>query len=434
LSAFEIWCNRPVDESEERLEARAKKLLAAGSLEVPDLAGYYRIEAPDHELESLAKQLIELESVQGAYIKPPAQPPVLNEPSPRPDEPPVSTPDFSGYQGYLYGAPDGIDAEHAWTRPGGRGANVRIIDIEGEWRFSHEDLMQNQGGVIGGTPPNDVMWRNHGTAVIGILGGDQNTIGVTGICPDANCRGISIFPWSGSSAAAIRRAADALSPGDIILLELHRPGPRYNFASRTDQLGFIAIEWWPDDYDAIRYANARGVLVVEAAGNGAENLDDNLYDTPAVGFPSSWSNSFRRGARDSGAILVGAGAPPSRLHGKDRSRLAFSNYGAVVDAQGWGADVTTCGYGDYQGGTNEDLWYTRNFSGTSSASPMIVGAVACVQGILRGSCRPTLTPAAMRNLLRSTGSPQQDGVDKPATQRIGNRPDLKQMIDSLGLE
>src|SRR5262249_27254446 len=35
------------------------------------------------------------------------------------------------------------------------------------------------------------------------------------------------------------------------------------------------------------------------------------------------------------------------------------------------------------------------------------------------------------NLLRSTGSPQQDGLNGPATQRIGNRPDLRQMIDSL---
>jgi hypothetical protein len=291
--------------------------------------------------------------------------------------------------------------------------------------------MQNQGGVVGGTPPNDLGWRNHGTAVMGEFGGDRNTIGVTGICPDANARAISIFGSTGSSAA-IRRAADLLSPGDIILLELHRPGPRFNFVNRPDQRGFIAIEWWPDDYDAIRYAIGRGVVVVEAAGNGAENLDDNLYDTPGPGFPASWSNPFRRGARDSGAILVGAGAPPSGHFGNDRSRLDFSNYGAAIDTQGWGREVVTSGYGDLQGGTNEDLWYTAQFSGTSSASPIIVGVAGCVQGFLRGSGRAPLTPAAMRNLLRSTGSPQQDGPNGPATQRIGNRPNLRQMIDSFG--
>ena len=91
--------------------------------------------------------------------------------------------------------------------------------------------------------------------------------------------------------------------------------------------------------------------------------------------------------RDSGAILVGAGAPPpgthGRDHGPDRSRLDFSNFGARVDAQGWGEEVTTCGYGDLQGGTNEDLWYTDTFSGTSSASPIVVGALGCLQGVLR---------------------------------------------------
>ena len=59
------------------------------------------------------------------------------------------------------------------TRPGGRGDGVRIIDIEGEWHFSHEDLPQNQGGVVGGTPTADPGWRNHGTAVVGEFGGDR---------------------------------------------------------------------------------------------------------------------------------------------------------------------------------------------------------------------------------------------------------------------
>jgi hypothetical protein len=36
-----------------------------------------------------------------------------------------------------------------------------------------------------------------------------------------------------------------------------------------------------------------------------------------------------------------------------------------------------------------------------------------------------LTPAQVRNCLRSTGSPQQDAPGRPATQRIGNRPDIR---------
>ena len=421
----------------------------------PELSMYFKVDAPDSDLDRLAARLRTLPSVAAAYVKPPTYPAVrtltppsnaavhsdtsdmadrsatqMNAMMPAAEEAPPATPDFAIRQSYLLAAPGGIDAVYASTVPGGRGAGVRIIDIEGAWRFTHEDLMQNQGGVVAGTPSADIGWRNHGTAVMGEIGGDINGLGITGISPDANTRAISIFGGAGS-ASSIRRAADLLSPGDIILIELHRPGPA---ATGVGQVGFIAVEWWPDDYDAIRYAVGRGVIVVEAAGNGAVNLDDPLYDRPGSGFPASWSNPFRRNARDSGAILVGAGAPPQgthgRDHGPDRSRLDFSNFGSAVDAQGWGREVTTTGYGDLQGGSNEDFWYTDQFSGTSSASPIIVGALACAQGNRRARATTLLTPATARSLLRSTGSPQQDAPGRPATQRIGNRPNLRQMLNS----
>lgn len=418
--------------SEDRIQAQTASLAAEIGAEVVDLSIYYRVEAPDERLDALAEQLQQLDSVEAAYVKPPAElPQILNDMVPLAEEPPVHTPDFAARQGYLQAAPGGIDAHYAWTLAGGSGAGIRIIDIEGAWHFMHEDLAQNQGGVVGGNQSTDIGWRNHGTAVVGEFGGDRTTFGITGICPDANVRAISIFGGLGS-AGAIRQAADMLTPGDIILIELHRPGPRFDFAGRDDQRGYIAIEWWPDDFDAIRYACNRGVIVVEAAGNGAENLDDPIYSTRPAGFPVSWTNPFNRANRDSGAIVVGAGAPPpgthGRDHGPDRSRLDFSNWGALIDAQGWGREVTTTGYGDLQGGGNENEWYTDRFSGTSSASPIIVGTLGCVQGILRVQSGTPLTPARARELLRATGSPQQDAPGRPLTQRIGNRPNLRQLI------
>jgi len=417
--------------TEERLTAKTTKLKAAG-IDVPQLSKYYRVHAADDRLDALADALAASAHVIGAYVKPPVYPPQLNEMVAKAAEAPPTTPDFSARQGYLDAAPGGIDARYAWTLPGGRGAGVRIIDVEGAWNFSHEDLSANQGGVVGGSPTNDMSWLNHGTAVLGVFSGDG--IGVTGICPDANVSAISVFAMS--SAAAIHLAADRLDPGDIILIELHRSGPRFNFQDRPDQSGFIAIEWWPDDFDAIRYATSKGIIVVSAAGNGGENLDDALYDAPGPGFPADWSNPFRRAAQDSGSILVGAGAPPVGTHGSsaetDRSRLAFSNYGSPVDAQGWGREVTTTGYGDLQGGSSMNTWYTDHFSGTSSASPIVVGAIGCVQGVLRASGAP-LTPAQARAALRATGSTQQDGT-APATQRIGARPDIRQLVGSTGVE
>jgi hypothetical protein len=413
--------------TEERVMARLAMMSEAVQAPMEDLSVFYRVDAPAERLEELRNQLAATELVEAAYVKPGVELPQINDMTAAPEEPPPATPDFTARQIYLNAAPSGIDARWAWTQTGGRGRDIRIIDIEGAWRFTHEDLTQNQGGVVGGTQINGVDWRNHGTAVLGEYSGDINTIGVVGIASDAVASAVS--HGGIGSAAAINQAAARLRAGDILLLEMHRPGPRHNFAQRNDQRGYIAVEWWPDDFAAILNASSRGIIVVEAAGNGAENLDDVLYQTPASGFPAGWRNPFRRSNRDSGAIVVGAGAPPpgthGRDHGPDRSRLDFSNWGALIDAQGWGREVTSCGYGDLQGGTNEDLWYTDTFSGTSSASPIVTGAIACIQGMAKGRGRAVLTPAQVRNCLRSTGSPQQDAPGRPASQRIGNRPDIR---------
>jgi hypothetical protein len=431
--------------SEDRLRLRtaaAEDAAATAGTRLPDLSVFYGVEAPDERLEEIAERLRGHDTVEAAFIKPAPEPPqTINDMAPSPEPAPPVTANFTSRQGYLAAAPGGVDARFAWALGGGLGAGVRIIDIEGAWRFSHEDLLQNQGGVVDGVQRTEAVWRNHGTAVIGVFSGDRTSFGVTGICPEANVRAISAFDSQrkSRSAKAIRQAADMLGPGDIVLIELHRPGPRLNFEVRSDQRGYIAIEWWPDDLAAIQYAVSRGIIVVEAGGNGAENLDAAIYDVnppaPKGPFPATWRNPFRRGSVDSGAIVVGAGAPPPGTHGNDhgadRSRLDFSNHGAMFDAQGWGREVTTCGYGDLQGGTNEDLWYTDEFSGTSSASPIVVGSLGCVQGVLRAAGRPLLTPRAARDLLRAMGTAQQDGPNGPSSQRIGNRPDVRQMINSL---
>lgn len=417
--------------SEDRLRAQVASVSAETGEDVPDLSVYYRLELPSGQSEeqamALAESLRHQEMIDGAYFQPPAGLPVV---ALRPEvvlEPSLPvTPNFVDRQGYLDPAPGGIDAEYAWTLSGGRGAGVRIIDIEGAWRFSHEDLGMNLGGIIGGVHTPDGAWRNHGTAVIGEIGGDINAIGITGICPDANVRAVSVFRNAALTynlPEALRQAADSLGPGDIILIE-----QQYGHPSK----GWTTVEWWPAEFDAIRYAVSKGVIVVEAAGNGGNNLDDAVYNTPITGFPASWTNPFNRSNRDSGAVVVGAGAPPpgthGRDHGPDRSRLGFSNYGSMVDTQGWGLEVTTSGYGDLQGGANEDLWYTDTFSGTSSASPIVVGALGCVQGILLARGRIRLSPSRARQLLRATGSPQQDAPGVPSTQRIGTRPNLRQLI------
>jgi subtilisin family serine protease len=324
------------------------------------------------------------------------------------DSCPVTTPSFESYQGYLGPAPHGIDAPAAWRR-GHRGGGVWFADIEGGWNAAHEDLPGDRITHVAGQPINDPSWRAHGTAVLGEVVGRDNGKGVVGIAPDvervftASIGGIPV-------ANAIDAAAQKLRAGDVLLIELQRGGPRGRY---------LPVEYWDDIYDAIRAATDRGVVVIEAAGNGGEDLDHGTYQ-----------KKFDRNKRDSGAIMIGAGGPP-REGFNDRERLDFSNYGARVDVQGWGRKVATLDYGDLQACDDSDRYYTDRhytgeFAGTSSASPIVAGAAVILEGIARQNGR-VIAPKVLRELLRKTGTPQAGNTKE----QIGPRPDLARAIPAV---
>ncbi|MDA7787747.1 S8 family serine peptidase [Sphingomonadaceae bacterium] len=398
-----------------------------------EMGRYFSAEVSSDALEEFAAKMRDLPEVETAYAKPPTFNPVgpfqqagLDEVSGEAPGEPGVIPQFSLRQTYLAPAPYGVGAANAWSVPGGRGHGVNIIDIEGGWQLGHVDLQPN-GGMAGGQQYDGVDWRNHGTAVMGEIIATHDEKGVLCIAPEARMAAVSHKGWG--SARAINVAAAQLNPGDLLLLEMHRPGPRHNYAVREDQSGYIAVEWWPDDFLAIRHAVRRGVIVIEAAGNGAENFDDPIFDRGECYFPAAWQNPFSPGI-DSGAVIVGAGAPASGIHAPPRSRLDFSNFGQRVDCQGWGSEVTTTGYGDLYAGQNEDQWFTSTFSGTSSASPIVAGVVAQLQGVARARSR-LLGPMHVRQLLRSIGEPQQASAAAPASERIGRQPNVEAMIATL---
>ncbi|MDX8355789.1 S8 family peptidase [Cognatiyoonia sp. IB215182] len=363
-----------------------------------DVAGFLR------EINALA-------IVEVAYATPPATDPQADAPPP--------TPDFALQQGYLDAAPVGIDARYAWTIPGGTGSGVRIIDVEQGINVSHEDLppLFSVGGQIRPGANN----RDHGTAVMGVLVAADNGYGITGIAHGAEAGFESHF-GPPTDADAFNAAAAQLDAGDIILIEIQRTGPANG---QTCPAGCgacaedaIAIEFWQANFDAIETATANGIVVVQAAGNGRSDFDD-----PAYG------GLFDRTMRDSGAIIVGAGTSDTR------EPTCFSNFGERVDLQGWGENVATLGYGtlfdgigppDGQNGVGlVNQRYTGGFNGTSSASPIVAGAAAAVQGAVIAAGGDPLTSTEMREVLQAGATPQ-----APDVRNIGPLPNLRGAIDA----
>jgi serine protease len=320
-------------------------------------------------------------------------------------------PNLEPNQGYLNAATDGVNARAAWSVPGGTGAGVQVADIECDWNLNHADISAT---LIGPAPvdPNPSSNANHGTAVLGIMGGHNNGWGVTGIAFDSTYYVVAVNISDASNAAgSITTALSVLTGGDVLVLEMEIMGPDPN-------PGLVPIEWFESAYDAIQVAVGNHVIVVEAAGNGGQNLDDPKFNSGHAPFVSG---------HDSGAILVGAGGPPGCPDG-DRARLGFSTYGSRVDLQGWGEWVYTTGYGYAYSLEGTNYLYTDRFGGTSSATPIVAGACAALQGAYKARystepAHPVLLPAELRTLLKLTGSPQLGGIH-PATEHIGPRPDL----------
>ena len=358
---------------------------------------YLEVVCPnEYDVDKVLESLMAWATIRTAWV------------APEPQAPPVVTPaddPRSPNQGYLDPAPDGIDAEFAWTIPGGDGANQGFVDIEWGWTLNHEDLTAHSITLLSGLNNG---YEGHGTAVLGEVAAVDNKVGCVGITPELDSVSV-IGQWRTATdfdiADAILDACDRMDFGEVLLLEAH---------SNYNGFSLVPVEAHNDTFEMIRLATALGIIVVEAGGNGGEDLDlvtnpagDNFFDPSDTSF------------RDSGAIIVGAASSAA-----PHTRMGFSSHGARIDCYGWGQNVNSTG--DGWTGTSTTV-YTGTFSGTSSASPIIAGAALSVQGVAEAGFGLRFSPMQMREIL--TNPATSTASNDPAVDRIGVMPNLRAIIE-----
>jgi len=381
-AGVEPWARVP-EATLRALEVRAER--RSGRTQ-PDLAGIHRVTPPDAspgELLALARSLdrlalVEFVEVEHGLVPPPA------------DYPPV-TADHEGEQGHL-GPDPGFDVSFAWSE-GLTGIGVTVRDCEYDWLPDHEDLVDGDIFTEVNQTPDSPFGNDHGTAVAGIVVGQDNGYGMTGIAPGARFGlypEVSLEEGSRRSTAVTNAIADSV-PGELVLLEMQTTGP---------EGVFVPAEHSASIWTVVRLGVDAGITVVAAAGNGGADLDTEPYEPYRM-----------RG--DSGAIIVGA-STPDLAH----ARYDFSTHGQRLDVNAWGRRVFTLGEGDFVVyGDDPRQAYTDSFSGTSSASALISGVAALLlEASLR--YRPSgMEPDELRQLLVDTGI--------PSDERIGSFPDLR---------
>ncbi|WOA66359.1 S8 family peptidase (plasmid) [Bacillus mycoides] len=374
-----------------------------------NLLNYYIVETQgDIDVQALLVQFEKSSLVETAYLQEEEAPPEerLSNLSVNPyDEPRLTR------QGYLEPAPLGINAPYAWSIKGGDGKGTTFVDMEYGWLFSHEDLVNQKIELMSGQ--NKSEHHDHGTSVLGIVSAEDNNIGGIGIAPKAKVKVVSQIRDNGmyNTADAILSAVNNMQAGDILLLEAQATYEGYG------DKNYLPVEVKPDIFDAIRLGTNKGIIIIEAGANGGNDLDQ-FRDRNGKQVLNRNSPDFK----DSGAIMVGAAS--ARVPHK---RSYFSNYGSRVDVYGWGNAVDTTDAKPREFMIN---LYTSSFSGTSSASPIIAGAAASIQGITKTNLGKVYTPSQLRDILSdpSTGTKSND----PASDKIGVLPDLKAIVSKLG--
>jgi subtilisin family serine protease len=218
----------------------------------------------------------------------------------------------------------------------------------------------------------------HGTHCAGIIAADRaNNLGVRGVAEQVRILSVRCIPDGDERdkdvANAIRYAVD--NGASIISMSFGK---------------YFSPEKMVVD-EAMRYANAKGVLLVHAAGNDHLNYDS---------IPEFPSPRYLSGQLIPNLITVGASARTNDEH----LVASFSNYGRqTVDVFAPGVDVVSTFPGNQY----------RPISGTSMAAPVVAGMAAVLKVNF-----PQLTPADLKRIILASAAPVHTPVRRPGSKEL----------------
>ncbi|MCI0784152.1 MAG: S8 family serine peptidase [Chloroflexi bacterium] len=275
-----------------------------------------------------------------------------------------------------------IGAPEAWNTSFGSGVTIAVLDTGVAYEnynqfgrspgLSQTRFVSPYDATDGTTHANDE--DGHGTHVTGTLAQDWDAFGVAGLVPQAAIMPVRVCRPSGCSADSIADGVYwAVDHGaDVINLSLGGP-----------VLATIERE-------AFAYAEAAGVVVVAAAGNGGGDL----IGDPTLDFPARMESVVSVGALD-----------------RNMERARYSSYGehegddglhlmgpgGIKDVSGNGDGILQNTYAFTCGAGPEDYkqFALCSYFGTSMATPHVSGIAAMLLSV-----HPDLSAAQVRGVLR----------------------------------
>ena len=243
-----------------------------------------------------------------------------------------------------------LDVPAAWKVTKGKGIKVAVLDtgVDHEHRDLKNQIIASKDFTGSRSGDSDV--QGHGSHCHGVVGAEENGVGMVGVAPECKLINGKVLGDRGSGlSTGIAAGIDwAVEQGaDVISMSLGSDTPD----SRI--------------HAAIKRAHAKGVIVVCAAGNEGPGKD-------TIGYPGGHPESVCVGAVD------------------DRDNLAdFSSRGPQMHVAAPGVNVRSCYPGDR----------FAVMSGTSMATPYVAGTAAlwcAAHPEVKKTDRPTAFKAALQ--------------------------------------